>query len=148
MINVAKNNKAISLLKKSDKTVFFAVGETAYVAHGFAYMMNAIDQKSYFFTYENQVISEVEKSPGVLLFIVSLSGVTNGVLRVAKAAQKQRQNLISLTNLAHNPLADMADVSLFCYDPPRRWNGYNITDKAPLYIPFEALFEQYLQEPV
>lgn len=143
LIDQKREENVIEALKNAKKVLFFAVGETSYVAHNFAYIFNAVDQKTQFVTYENQIIYEINHDHNLVIFCISQSGETHQVLRVAEAAKAGGQQLISLTGLHHNSLAMLADMALYSYSPHRTWQGYNFTDKTPLFIVMNALFDDY-----
>lgn len=148
LIDEQREDQVIDHLHHAKMVRFFAVGETAYVAHNFAYIFNTLDQKTQFVTYENQITFEINNNPGVLVFIISQSGKTPQVLRIADAVKEADQTLISLTGLHQNPLAEAADTALYSYAPLRMWRGFNFTDKTPLYIIMNALFERYFTSVV
>lgn len=143
LIDRQREDKAINLLLKARKILFFAVGETSYVAHNFAYMFNAINQKTQFVTYENQIIYDIRNDTNLIIFCISQSGETYQVLRVAEEAKINDQKIISLTGLYKNSLENLADISLFSYSKRRQWHGYNFTDKTPLFIVMNSLFDRY-----
>lgn len=148
LIDEYREDTAIEALTRAKKNLFFAVGETAYVAQNFADIFNAVDQKTQFVTYENQIIYEIENDPNLVIFCISQSGETAQTLRVAKAARANQQTVISLTGLQINSLAKLADVALYSYSQPITWRGYNLTDKTPLFIIMKALFDRYFNNYV
>lgn len=64
---------AARILTGSKRTVFYAVGETAYITHAFANRMSDFDEKTHFLTYENQIRRELAHRDGLALVLVSLS---------------------------------------------------------------------------
>lgn len=148
LIDEHREDQVIDALLTAKKIFFFAVGETSYVAQNFAYIFNAVDQKTQFVTYENQIIYEIENDPGLVVFCISQSGETFQTLRVANAAQENHQTVISLTGLQVNSLAKLADVALYSYAVQKTWHGYNLTDKTPLFIIMKALFDRYFARTV
>lgn len=148
LIDEHREDQVIDALLTAKKIFFFAVGETSYVAQNFAYIFNAVDQKTQFVTYENQIIYEIENDPGLVVFCISQSGETFQTLRVANAAQENQQTVISLTGLQVNSLAKLADVALYSYAVQKTWHGYNLTDKTPLFIIMKALFDRYFAKAV
>ncbi|MDD9147772.1 MULTISPECIES: MurR/RpiR family transcriptional regulator [unclassified Sporolactobacillus] len=143
LIDSQRELDIVSQLHRAHKIIFFAVGETAYVASNFAHMFNAINQKTSFVTYENQIIYEIDNEENILIFLVSLSGETAQVLKVGKQAKQKNHYLVTLTHLTKNSLAKMADTALYCYSPHKNWHGYNLTDKMPLFIILNSLFYRY-----
>lgn len=148
LIDSHREDQVIEMLQEARKILFFAVGETAYVAHDFAYTFNAIDHKCQFVTYENQIIYEIENNANLVVFCISQSGETAQVLRVAKAVKQKNHQLVSLTGLSENSLNKLADTSLFSYSPLKLWHGFNFTDKTPLFIIMNSLFNRYFSELV
>lgn len=143
LIDPQRELDIVGQIHKAHKIIFFAVGETAYVANNFAHMFNAIDQKTSFLTYENQIIYEIENEENVLIFLVSLSGETTQVLKVGELAKQKNHYLVTLTSLTKNSLAKIADTALYCYSPNKNWHGYNLTDKTPLFVILNSLFYRY-----
>lgn len=146
LIDTEREQKTVKIMDKAKKIVFFAVGETAYVAHNFSYLFHAIDQKTEFYTYENQTFHELQNNKNILLFCISQSGETEQVLKAAKIAKENQQEVIALTNLKVNSLQKLADVSLYSFAEPFNWHGYNLTNKLPLYIILNSLFDKYFDE--
>ena len=146
LIDVERERKAVNLMSKANKIVFFAVGETAFVAHNFSYMFHAVDQKSEFITYENQAFRELQNNKNILLFCISKSGETKQIHTAAKIAKQIHQKIIALTRLKVNDLQKYADISLYSYAEPFYWHGYNLTDKLPLYIILNSLFQKYFEK--
>ncbi|WP_396326740.1 hypothetical protein [Jeotgalibaca sp. MA1X17-3] len=64
---------------------------------------------------------------------------------MATAIKNKNHTLVSITTLSDNSLQKLADYSLFCYSPAKFLKGYNITDKAPLLVTLNSLFEKYQQ---
>lgn len=75
---------------------------------------------------------------------MSLSGEKEQVVELAQEAKAKGHTVVSLTNLSSNHLAKLADINLFCYSPEIIINNYNITDKTPLLIIMNSLFQVYL----
>lgn len=148
LIDEHREDTAIEALMTAKKNLFFAVGETAYVAQNFADIFNAVDQKTQFVTYENQIIYEIENDSNLVVFCISQSGETLQTLRVAQAARRNRQKIISLTGLQVNSLASLASIALYSYSEPKTWRGYNLTDKTPLFIIMKVLFDRYFRNYV
>lgn len=145
LIDSEREAAVVTALERAHKVLFFAVGETAYVASNFAHMFNAVDQKSTFMTYENQIIYECRTESNLVLVLISLSGETPQLLKVAQAAQANNHYIISLTHLANNQLSHYANSALYCYSPRKEWHGYNLTDKTPLFLILNSLFYRYFQ---
>lgn len=145
LINTEREWQVVSQLSKASKIVLFAVGETAYPVEDFTSTMNAFNHKTLFFTYENQLIYELEHTKNLAVILVSLSGENSQVLKMAKMAENHQQFVVSLTHLTENSLAQHATIPLYCYAPKQFWHGVNLTDKVPLYIILNSLRNRYLE---
>jgi len=145
LINAERELQVVTQLGKASKVVLFAVGETAYPVEEFTSTMNAFNHHTIFFTYENQMIYELEHTKNLVVVLVSLSGENAQVLKMAKIAQEHQQFVVSVTHLSENLLAKFATIPLYCYSPKRWRDGVNLTDKVPLYIILNSLQNRYLE---
>lgn len=138
--------RAARLLAAAKRVVFYAVGETAYVAHAFANRMTDFDEKTHFLTYENQMRRELAHGRGLVLVLVSLTGETAQVVRFAREARERGIDVISVTDLHSNTLAQYASVALYCCSPAQRIDGITVTDLTPLAATLTLLERAYLRE--
>jgi len=145
LINPEREQQVVNQLTKASKVVLFAVGETAYPVEDFTSTMNAFNHKTIFFTYENQMIYELEHTKNLVVILVSLSGENGQVLKMAQVAKAHKQFVVSLTHLSENSLMQLATIPLYCYSPKRWRDGVNLTDKVPLYIILNSLQNRYLE---
>lgn len=148
LIDKKREKMVINKINKAEKVLLFAVGETSYPVQDFASTMNAFNHKTSFYTYENQIISDIQNSSRSIVILVSISGRTEQVLRIAEIAKSNSQYLISLTNIDENPLEKLSDLSLYCYAPSRIVRDIRITDKTPIYIILNSLRNAYINTVV
>lgn len=136
----------INLFQKSSQVIIFAVGSTAFVAKIFVDTLNAIENKFYFMEYEHELRKQInnENTKKTILFI-SLSGQTEPGLQLAKDSIQKGHQVVSLTDFTDNPLSQIAPYSLFCKSPDRHYKGSNVTDKMPLLLVLETLFNIYIE---
>lgn len=134
LIDKKREQFVVNKINDADKVLTFAVGETSYPVQDFSSTMNALNHKTVFYTYENQIISDIKNSSKTLIILVSISGQNDQIIRIAKIAKESGQFVISLTHIAENPLEMLSDLSLFCFSPSRRVKDVNITDKTPVYL--------------
>lgn len=81
--------------------------------------------------------------PEDIVVIISARGENERLLSIGKKAKKKGMQLISITHLEMNPLAEMADLRLHFYGPYRLVNGYNVTDRCGLIILLRLLSEEF-----
>lgn len=143
LINENENQKVIDKLKTAKRINFYSMGQTTYVTRLIVDNFYSIDYKSYFYTYPNELQHIISHGEDELFFFVSLSGENQQMIQFAKTVKKQEHQLITLTHLSANPLAKLADQRIFCYSPEQRIDEYNVTDKAPVLLIMNNLFQEY-----
>lgn len=137
--------QATRLLDAAKRVVFYAVGETAYLAHAFANRMTDFNEKTSFLTYENQIRRELSHDAGLVLVLVSLSGETPQVVSCAKEARRRGIDVITVTDLHTCALTQYATVALYCCSPTERVDGVTVTDLTPLVAALTSLERAYLR---
>ncbi|MBP2098654.1 MurR/RpiR family transcriptional regulator [Enterococcus rivorum] len=143
LINHELEEKITKQIMLSKKVVFFAVGQTSYPTEIYAKNFQALDHKSTFHTYQHEVFYELETEKNLFLILVSLSGESPQLIKIAEKAREKNCSLLGVTHLSNNSLQKVCDYHLYCYSPEKYLNGYNITDKTPLLIVLNSLFEAY-----
>lgn len=144
LIDFEREKRVVQLFKAAKRINFFAIGQTAYAAKIVVDNFYAIDDKAFFYTYANELRHKIQHATEEVFFFISLSGEKEQILELAKLAHEHQHKVVSLTGLSSNSLARLADISLFCYSPEVIRNHYNITDKTPLLVIMNSLFETYI----
>jgi len=145
LIDKARETKVISAFKKVKAVNFYAVGQTGLVAKICVDNFYALDDKFLFYTYPNKLRHRMEHAEQEIFFFISLSGETDSVIDLANHAKKLGHTIISLTNLTDNRLAQLSDISLFCYTEKEIVDNYDVTDKTPILIVMHSLFQAFLK---
>lgn len=143
LIDHGLEEKIAKQMLASKKNLFFAVGQTAYPTEIYAKNFQALDHKSAFHTYQHEVFYELETEKDIFLILVSLSGKSKQLIKIAEKAREKNFPILAVTHLSNNLLQKACDYHLYCYSPEKHLNGYNITDKTPLLITLNSLFETY-----
>ena len=71
--------------------------------------------------------------------VLSESGTTYQMLKLANQLKQKGSRLLSITNKADSPLAKLADCNIFYYVPQLMANGTNITTQIPVVYILETL---------
>ncbi|ETY72686.1 transcriptional regulator [Lactiplantibacillus fabifermentans T30PCM01] len=145
LISPEREVQVVQRLLKANQVALFAVGETAYPVQDFASTLNAFNHKTSFYTYENQMIYELQHSKNLVVILVSLSGENGQVIKMAEIARKNQHFIVSLTHLQENSLAKLVNLPLYCFSPKHILNGVNLADKVPIYLVLNSLRNRYLE---
>ncbi|MGL5886136.1 MAG: MurR/RpiR family transcriptional regulator [Bombilactobacillus sp.] len=138
--------KIINKLNQAKKINFYSMGQTAYITRLIVGNFYAVDYKSYFYDYPNDLKHIILHENDDLFFLISLSGEKKQMIDLAQEVKKRHNQLVTLTHLCDNSLAHLADISLFCYSPNRRIDEYNVTDKMPILLIMNELFKAYAKQ--
>lgn len=140
-----REQKVINLFQKAKAVNFYAQDQTKWIAKIGTENFYAIDDKFRLFDYEKEIISQIKRSNSEIFFFISLSGETSTVLSLAELAKSNGHKVVSLTNLSENSLSKMSDVALYCYTEKVHVNHFDLTDKTPLLIILQSLFQSYFE---
>lgn len=144
LIDKSREAKVMAAFRKARAVNFYAVGQTGLIAKICVDNFYALDDKFLFYTYPNKLQHRMEHAENEIFFFISLSGETESVLKLAQSAKNLGQTVMSLTNLTENTLANLADISLFCYTEKEIVENYDVTDKTPILIVMNSLFHAFL----
>ncbi|RHW50032.1 MurR/RpiR family transcriptional regulator [Bombilactobacillus bombi] len=133
-------------LRTAKKINFYSMGQTAYVTRLIVGNFYAVDYKSYFYNYPNELEHIILNKTDELFFLISLSGENQQMIDMAKEVKRHHNYLITLTHLSNNRLSNLADLRLFCYSPNKRIDEYNVTDKAPILLVMNEIFKIYAEK--
>lgn len=79
-----------------------------------------------------------------LLIILSASGSTPSVVRIAQIAKNSGAVVASITALNGNPLSQLADLRFFTFIGNRDYYGTDIKSRSPLFYVVSTILECYL----
>ncbi|GAB2027847.1 MurR/RpiR family transcriptional regulator [Lactovum odontotermitis] len=145
IINPQKEEKIIRLFQKCSKVNFFALEQGIIIAKACTEHFYTLTDKFRFYFYENELVKRIEEEKESVFFFISLSGEKDVILKMAKLAKEEGHKVVSLTNLTENSLAEIADISLYCYAYKSFYRHFDVTDKTPLMIIMNSLYRHYLE---
>lgn len=95
--------------------------------------------------HRHEIIAEIKTDAqrGDVAFFISVTGESLPVLEAARVAREKGVFVISLTHFSENPLADLADLKLYCENPRRYYQEYTIDLTSPLLFVIEMVWEEY-----
>lgn len=146
LINQMKSEKVLDKLVNAKKINFYSMGQTAYATRLVVGNFYALDYKSFFYDYPNDLTHIIGHENDDIFFLISLSGNKKQLIELAKEIKSHGNFLITLTHLSINPLAKLADERLYCYSPDKRVDDYNVTDKTPILLVMNDLFKKYAEK--
>ena len=146
LINQMKSEKVLDKLVNAKKINFYSMGQTAYATRLVVGNFYALDYKSFFYDYPNDLTHIIGRENDDVFFLISLSGNKKQLIELAKEIKSHGNFLITLTHLSINPLAKLADERLYCYSPDKRVDDYNVTDKTPILLVMNDLFKKYAEK--
>jgi DNA-binding MurR/RpiR family transcriptional regulator len=146
LISQMDSERVIERLLNAKKINFYSMGQTAYATRLIVGNFYALDFKSVFYDYPNDLTHIIGHEHNDVFFLISLSGKKRQLIKLANEIKSHGNCLITLTHLSINPLAKIADERLFCYSPDKRIDDYNVTDKFPILLVMNDLFKKYAQK--
>jgi len=143
---VAVNNeetidRVVDALAKARRIHLAGVGASSLVARDFSYKLLKLgrivllDSDSHV-----QIANAATLKPDDVLFAISYSGSSLETLRVAERARAQGANVISVTGLQQNPLAEVANLHLFTVADEERVRSSAITSRDAQLALTDLLF--------
>lgn len=106
-------DKAVELIKRAKKIIFYGVGGSATAAFDGHYKFSKLGYHSITTLDFHFMISLIPYLTEDDVFIaISMSGKTKDVLELARFAKKKGATLISITNIDNSPLYKEADIRL------------------------------------
>ena len=153
LIDKERESKISRLFAKSHSISFYGLGQTGLAAKICADNFYAIDDKFQFYTYPNELRHKIETGHRAIFFFISLSGESKEVVELAKLAKIHEHTVISLTNISNNngfqektSLDQLSDISTFCYTNRKSVNLYDVTDKTPILLIMQSLYNTYRRQ--
>ena len=130
--------KALDILKHSDIVVFIGVGSSAVLGkYGARYFNNA---GAFRCASMIRLSAFCEESDRVTVIALSVSGTTEQTLNMAGQLKARGSSLISITDSANCPLANMSDCNIAYYIPVLRLDEYfDLTSQIPVLFTLETL---------
>lgn len=106
-------NKAVNLLSAADKIMIVGVGFSGIVAKDFYYKLMEIGKNAIVeLDTHIQLSCLTTMNQNDILFVISHSGKTMEMYNIAKLAKEKGIKVISMTNIASNPIRDISDIAL------------------------------------
>jgi DNA-binding MurR/RpiR family transcriptional regulator len=132
---------AVKLIEESKRIQIIALGAGSLVARNFATMLIQIG-KSVIAEVDTyiQLSSIATLGKGDVVFVISFSGQSEKMIRLAKQAKKAGVSIISLTNYSANPIRSLADVQLFSVDRQGSFEVPQIISSASQQHVVDVLF--------
>ncbi|GAB2022813.1 MurR/RpiR family transcriptional regulator [Pseudolactococcus yaeyamensis] len=143
LIDKDRELKVVRLMQRAKVVNFYALDQTGLFTKMYVKNFFALDDKFQFFEYQQEMKKKILNASNEIFFFVSLSGETISVLELAELAKERNHKVISLTNLNENSLEQLSDISLYCLTQYETVNGYDITDKIPLLLILQSLYEAF-----
>ena len=134
-------DRVVDALAKARRIHLAGVGASSLVARDFSYKllklgrMVLLDGDSHV-----QIANAATLEPDDVLFAISYSGSSLETLRVAERARAQGANVISVTGLQQNPLAEVANLHLFTVADEERVRSSAITSRDAQLALTDLLF--------
>lgn len=106
-------SQCVKLLDKADSIDLYGLGNSLLVAQSFAHNMMRIGKQVNFRTMagEQGFLARVS-NPKHVAIIISYSGETDEIIRIAKTLKKQKTKIIAITSLGDNQLSHYSDLIL------------------------------------
>lgn len=143
LIDPERQRKVIQLFQKAKGVYFYAQDQTHLIAELGVETFIVANNKFQLLDFEKEVVSHITRDSHDLFFFLSLSGETEVILELARQAKSRGHRVVSLTNLSQNTLTSISDIALHCFTEVTYLNGIEITDKAPMLIILQSLFQLY-----
>ena len=134
-------DRVVDALAKARRIHLAGVGASSLVARDFSYKLLKLgrivllDSDSHV-----QIANAATLKPDDVLFAISYSGSSLETLRVAERARAQGANVISVTGLQQNPLAEVANLHLFTVADEERVRSSAITSRDAQLALTDLLF--------
>ncbi|PLR85044.1 MurR/RpiR family transcriptional regulator [Bacillus canaveralius] len=147
LIDMDKIEMVSKVLRDAKKILVYGVGDTVPFCEMLVKNLKVTGKQTEFYIHPHEIRHGIEelKSKDVL-FLISLSGETDQVLKMAELGKDRLITIISLTHFNANALQKLADINLYCHAPKKVLNGYNVTDKTSLVIVLRVLSEYIWNE--
>ena len=143
---VAVNNeetidRVVDALAKARRIHLAGVGASSLVARDFSYKLLKLGRVVLLDSDSHvQIANAATLEPDDVLFAISYSGSSLETLRVAERARAQGANVISVTGLQQNPLAEVANLHLFTVADEERVRSSAITSRDAQLALTDLLF--------
>jgi DNA-binding MurR/RpiR family transcriptional regulator len=147
MLDRAKVEEAISILRNAEKIAFFGVGSSSLVAK---------NAKEHFLYYGKSAHAESEGLAQIVLantlgkndaaFAISISGQSQIPIKAVTIAAKNGAKTICLTHNAQSPLAKVSDCVLLGFRKDKSMDDLGITTRIVLTVIIDALSVAYASQ--
>ena len=131
-------DNAFRLLKDSQHIIFIGIGSSGILGkYGARYFSNI----GRFSLYVEDPFFPIlqDMTDHTVTIVLSESGTTYQMLKLANQLKQKGSRLLSITNKADSPLAKLADCNISYYVPQLKANGTNITTQIPVVYILETL---------
>ncbi len=131
-------------LKRARRVYFYGIGNTNPFCETMAHYLKCTGKTAESFDYRHDMYYSADHAePGDLVFVISVSGETDQLIKAVQMAKARGAYCVSLTSLCRNTLAQMADCRLYCYTQKMEIEGYEVSDRVPVMLVLRRLAEQY-----
>ncbi|WP_300379503.1 MurR/RpiR family transcriptional regulator [Clostridium sp.] len=136
VLDVEQLNIGIDLIEKSNKLFFYGVGASGLAANEAQSRFVRMGKTGIAITDNHfQMMYSYLCGEGDVIIALSLSGYTKDIIDSLKIAKKQNAKIISITNYALSPVAQLADCLLLTAGKENLLDGGSLISKiSQLYI--------------
>jgi RpiR family transcriptional regulator, carbohydrate utilization regulator len=133
--------KAVALVKKAHRIIFFASGASLAVAFdSFTRFLLAGYNPVLFFDQDSQRLLSVTLSKTDIAIGISLSGETNSVINCIKNAKKNGAKTICITSFINSTITRLADVKLFTIPIKSKYQRLDMNSRMAQMAILDCIF--------
>lgn len=133
-------------MAEANRIVIVAVGLSKMFGEYFSKLLMQLNQMS-MYMYESHMIDLLASrvSKGDVVIVISSSGETATLVKMADKLQHQPVQTIAITNNIDSALTHYADHSLSSQVERVEYAGYDLTTRSSLVVLIDLLFESYVK---
>lgn len=144
LIDENQVEQAASIMRRARCCIFAGVGDSTYFCELLGKNLRCIDYNVQYYQQIHDMIYAVDHgNKEDALIIVSARGTNERLVNLAKRGKDIGMKVISITHMSENPLAKIADLSLYFWGETRMVQGYNVTDRTGLMVLVRLLSEAF-----
>lgn len=144
IIDMEQVEAVARVMRRAHCCIFAGVGESNYFCELLGKSLRCINYNVNYCQQIHDMIYAVEHGdPKDVLIIISARGENERLVKLARRSQELGMKVISITHLKKNPLAELADYSLYFWGEYRTVQGYNVTDRTGLMLLVRVLSETF-----
>jgi len=134
-------DQALDALAKARRIQLAGVGASSLVARDFSYKLLKLGRSVLLDNDSHIQISNASTlTKADVLVVLSYSGSSIEILRIAELAKERGATIIAITGLQPNPLLDIADISLYTVADEERVRSSAITSRDAQLMLIDMLF--------